>query len=341
MQLAVKGWFNDMLSQELRNLSPAERIILDTGDGAEISFMSDPEDALFVANNLLVSLSGDLYPGLELRIGINLGSVKVVTDINGRPNIIGDGMNSSQNVMGFASPNQILVSRSYYEVVSCLSDEYARLFGKEIKRRDSAGREHHVYEVRNSRLTAPAAPGADAGQPPTVSNQETGTALTAPDTEPELDARVLAILPEGLAKHLGLTAPLVIKKTARKTRDHQELVLMLADSIPIPQERSAFVREMSSALVTSPKPEMPMQAASATANGGRGNGQVGFSRNALAHVEAMLTAHIGPMAKILVSKAAKTAQSPDDLIAALACSIEIEQARSEFFAAAKKTLGAR
>lgn len=51
-QLATKGWFNDLLSQALCNLSPMERIILDTGDGAALSFMNDPEDALFVARSI-------------------------------------------------------------------------------------------------------------------------------------------------------------------------------------------------------------------------------------------------------------------------------------------------
>jgi len=188
-QLAIKGWFNDLLSQTLHNLSPTERIILDTGDGAALSFMSDPEDALFVANSLRVALLEDLYPGLELRIGINLGPVKIVTDINGRPNIIGDGINSAQRVMGFAAPNQILVSRSYYEVVSCLSDEYAQLFGQEIKHRDKHSREHHVYEVRNAELAVPAAPGTHASQPPTSSKPEIEATQKTLDAQLNLDPR--------------------------------------------------------------------------------------------------------------------------------------------------------
>ncbi len=52
--------------------------------------------------------------------------------------------------MGFAEPNQILVARSYYEVVSCLSDAYAKLFHYEGSRTDKHVREHEVYAVGDS-----------------------------------------------------------------------------------------------------------------------------------------------------------------------------------------------
>jgi hypothetical protein len=340
-QLAIKGWFNDLLLQALNNLSPTERIIHDAGDGAAISFMSDPEDALFVANALRMALSEDLYPGLALRIGINLGPVKIVRDINGRPNIIGDGINSAQRVMGFAAPDQILVSRSYFEVVSCLSDEYALLFEKAINHRDKSGREHHVYEVRNAGPTTPAAPGAVASRPPATSKQVDESAQKSPEADSELDAGVLGALSKELSRHLGLIAPLLIKKTAKKARDQQELVRMLADSIPIPHERSAFVRAVSSALNTSPGPEMPVEAPFATRNVDHEGSQTGYSKDALARVEAELTSHIGPMAKILVNKGVKTARSDDELIATLAGFIDNEQARLEFLSSAKIALGSR
>ena len=66
--------------------------------------------------------------GLRLRIGINLGPVRVVKRHQRARNVIGDGINVAQRVMSFAEPNQILVSRSYYEVVSRLAPEYAQLF---------------------------------------------------------------------------------------------------------------------------------------------------------------------------------------------------------------------
>ena len=62
-------------------------------------------------------------------------------------NIIGDGINVAQRVMSFARPGQLLVSRSFYEVVSCLSRDYAKLFHHEGSRTDKHVREHEVYAV--------------------------------------------------------------------------------------------------------------------------------------------------------------------------------------------------
>jgi hypothetical protein len=73
--------------------------------------------------------------------------VKLVKDINGHPNIIGDGINVAQRIMSFARPGQIVVSRSYYDVVSNLASEYAKLFHYEGSRTDKHVREHEIYVV--------------------------------------------------------------------------------------------------------------------------------------------------------------------------------------------------
>ncbi|HEV7392229.1 MAG TPA: adenylate/guanylate cyclase domain-containing protein, partial [Burkholderiales bacterium] len=149
-QIALKDRFNELLSHALRGVAVNDRIILDTGDGAAISFIGDPEDALFVASDLREAIAKEADPiDLELatRMGINLGPVRLVKDINGQPNIIGDGINVAQRVMSFAKPSQVLVSRSYYEVVSRLSEESSKLFTYEGSRTDKHIREHEVYGV--------------------------------------------------------------------------------------------------------------------------------------------------------------------------------------------------
>ena len=80
-------------------------------------------------------------------MGVNLGPVRLVKDLNGQVNIIGDGINVAQRVMSFARPGQLLVSRSFYEVVSCLSRDYASLFRHEGARTDKHVRDHEVYSV--------------------------------------------------------------------------------------------------------------------------------------------------------------------------------------------------
>ena len=148
-QIFFKERLNTLLTEALASVLPNDRIILDTGDGAALSFLGDPEDALFVSLSLREALQKPQPPGpeLKIRLGINLGPVRLVKDINGQPNIIGDGINVAQRVMGFSEPGQVMVSRSFYEVVSCLSEGYAQLFRYEGARTDKHVREHEIYAV--------------------------------------------------------------------------------------------------------------------------------------------------------------------------------------------------
>ena len=154
-QIRLKTSLTNNLSEAIKDIPVNDRIILDTGDGAAISFLGDPEDALFTTLSLreamvregmsatMVEASGED----AVRMGINLGPVKLVKDINGHPNIIGDGINVAQRIMSFARPGQIVVSRSYYDVVSNLASEYAKLFHYEGSRTDKHVREHEIYVV--------------------------------------------------------------------------------------------------------------------------------------------------------------------------------------------------
>jgi len=146
-QLLLKQAFNKLLSSALENVAPRDRVVLDTGDGAGITFLGDPEDALFVAMSLRAAARAEATGAIAIRIGINLGPVRLVKDINAQMNIIGDGINVAQRVMTFAQSGQLLVSRSFYEVVSCLSLDYASLFSYVGARTDKHVREHEVYSV--------------------------------------------------------------------------------------------------------------------------------------------------------------------------------------------------
>jgi class 3 adenylate cyclase len=141
-QLQLKQAFNQVLSKALEEVPTRDRIILDTGDGAAVTFMGDPEDALFAAMTMR-----DSAGPVPVRLGVNLGPVRLVKDLNGQMNIIGDGINVAQRVMSFSRPGQLLVSRSFYEVVSCLSRDYMNLFRHEGSRTDKHVREHEVYSV--------------------------------------------------------------------------------------------------------------------------------------------------------------------------------------------------
>jgi class 3 adenylate cyclase len=147
-QLQAKERFNAQVSQAIAEIPVADRIILDTGDGVAISFLGDPEDALCVALALAPAVAADATA--PARIGINLGPVRLTRDINGQPNIVGDGINVAQRVMSFARPGQILISRGYQEVVARIDEAYAALFSYQGSRTDKHVREHEIFELSAS-----------------------------------------------------------------------------------------------------------------------------------------------------------------------------------------------
>src|SRR6266436_9660580 len=154
-QIRLKERFNAVLMEAITGVATDDRIILDTGDGAAVSFLGEPDDALFAGMSLRDAVVGEQElsggaPRLQIRIGVNLGPVRLVKDINGQPNIIGDGINVAQRVMSFAEPGQILVSRSYYDVMARLSEDYGKLFHYEGAKTDKHVREHEVYAISSS-----------------------------------------------------------------------------------------------------------------------------------------------------------------------------------------------
>ena len=149
-QIEIKNQFNQLVSECLKTHHSGDCIILDTGDGAAIGFLQYPEDALEVAiafRKAVMANNHADYPDLKVRIGIHLGPVNIAKDMNGRSNMVGDGINDAQRVMNFAGVDKIYISRPYFDYVSRLNDEYGGMFLYRGRQRDKHGREHSVYEL--------------------------------------------------------------------------------------------------------------------------------------------------------------------------------------------------
>lgn len=215
LQMKLKTRFNGYLAHAIRDTPEDERVILDTGDGAAICFLGAPEAAMFAALELWHSLLHDereQQSPLRVRIGINLGPVKLVKDINGALNALGDGMNAGQRIMSFAAENQILVSQSFFEVVSRLSDDYRDLFKLKGVETDKHVREHTVYKLLppggdRTQAFAVAAnlemkpiPAPAASQPsPVLENVPRKTPEKAPQSNPRPGSRTIPLLIGGIA----------------------------------------------------------------------------------------------------------------------------------------------
>lgn len=133
---------------------------IDAGDGVALTFLNDVEQALVVALKVAQHTAKvtSQHPRFELRMGIHVGPIKRMRDINAQPNVIGDGINTAQRIMNFAAPGKILVSRAYYEMVSVLSARYRNAFLAAGRKFDKHKREHDVYEFCPAALVGSATP---------------------------------------------------------------------------------------------------------------------------------------------------------------------------------------
>src|SRR5213078_3921600 len=90
-----------------------ELIRLPTGDGMALVFRNSPEEPAQCALEIARALKE--HPEIRLRMGVNSGPVSEVTDVNGRTNIAGAGINIAQRVMDCGDAGHILLSQRVAE----------------------------------------------------------------------------------------------------------------------------------------------------------------------------------------------------------------------------------
>jgi len=153
-QYAAKANLSAVLRRNLAVLHDADYKIKDTGDGALIAFVSNPEHALYMALAIAEDFgraAGEAGIASDsLRTGLHLGSVKESTDMEARPNFVGDGINAAKRIMDFASPGQITASRAFFDAVACLDSAYGGLFKHAGAPDDKHGRSHELYTIAPS-----------------------------------------------------------------------------------------------------------------------------------------------------------------------------------------------
>src|SRR5438067_3560975 len=90
--------------------APDEQLVrLPTGDGMALVFRHSPEEPARCALEIAEALRK--HPELSVRMGIHSGPVSEVTDVSGRTNIAGAGINMAQRVMDCGDAGHILLSQ--------------------------------------------------------------------------------------------------------------------------------------------------------------------------------------------------------------------------------------
>jgi serine/threonine protein kinase len=374
-QVAVKKLFTELITKALRGVPEETRIAIDTGDGAAICFMGDPEEALHSAMLLRDLLSQRYGTVLQARIGLHMGPVRIISDINDRVNVIGDGINAAARVMDFAQPNQVLVSRAYYDVISRITDDTDGLFVYQGQFADKHGRMHEVYAVEH------------VGQGATATTQRggpsTGYSQTVPVPSEPLDEDAVHEIETDLARHIGPLAKVLLKKARAVAVTLDQLREALAPSIQEARAREMFLaghhgpsqppssqsmplsggsRSQASASRSNPsQPSQPSrpgglrseplseprrspsqtQTTTGFTRAAPVSGRLDLSPEELQAAEQALGRYIGPMARIVLKKEAAGAPTVKDFAAALAGHVDQAGEREAFLAALHKALPRR
>lgn len=237
-QVNIKEHFTDMISESLKDISEKDLILLDTGDGMAISYLGDPEDMLFVGIGLrdaFIDTSQQDELNYKVRLGINLGPVKIIEDINGNRNIIGDGINVAQRIMDFAGSNELFVSRSYFDVVSCLDTRYQKIFKYLGRRADKHIRQHAVYQVVNDKSEG-------YTQKEDISNHVNDIVLRSDSSiPPNFDEDALKEIYISLSDYIGPMAKIIVKKHSQKCTSLNELINSVVNEIEHEEEKKQFL----------------------------------------------------------------------------------------------------
>jgi len=126
------------------HMSDDSVVLIPTGDGMCIALLNVSIYDIHVsiakevlrrihANNSRVK---EKWRKFEVRIGINQGDDNIVTDINGRKNVTGAGINNTRRIMDLADGSQILVSSTVYDNLhprKAYYDAFSQEFGYKAK----------------------------------------------------------------------------------------------------------------------------------------------------------------------------------------------------------------
>jgi TolB-like protein/Tfp pilus assembly protein PilF len=100
-------------TSQVAKSSDEQLVRLPTGDGMALVFHANSEEPAQCALEISAALKS--HPEVQVRMGIHSGPVSGVTDVSGRANIAGAGINMAQRVMDCGDAGHILVSRHVAE----------------------------------------------------------------------------------------------------------------------------------------------------------------------------------------------------------------------------------
>jgi serine/threonine-protein kinase len=145
---------------------------------------------------------------------------------------------------------------------------------------------------------------------------------------------VLARIEGALAESIGPLAQVLVRKAAKTAPDLAALCQVLAVAVPEAQQETFRLRLADLAGVRRPPADAPAPAAARSTSAARPTRSL--SPEILAEATERLAVHIGPVAKLLVKRAANEATGTRDFYERLARHIDDPEERQRFTAATEE-----
>ncbi len=139
-QAQLKETLDGALAAAVAPLPAAERIVVETREGAAVVLLDGPGTALDLGDRVRAAA-----PALPLSIGINHGPVKLALNGGHGPALFGDGLAAGASIANFAQPGATLVSRSFRDVLAESAPDRAESLRPAGVFTDAAVRTHEVF----------------------------------------------------------------------------------------------------------------------------------------------------------------------------------------------------
>ncbi len=153
------------------------------------------------------------------------------------------------------------------------------------------------------------------------------------------DSAVLKQVEEQLARTVGPVARVMVRRAAQRTTDIEKLYTLITEALPTPEERNAFLanrpkRASSTSPGTLSATRTTATRTSATrATGTRTTHTIVLTPEAVDEAARALTPYLGPIAKVVVKRAAAVTQNRQEFYQILADELSTEKDRAGFLRA--------
>jgi hypothetical protein len=201
---------------------------------------------------------------------------------------------------------------------------------------DESARPQSVAQMRERLGAAPAGPRAAGGdaEATVLAGAADGHPASAPSAGVFSREQLKAVEAE-LSKHIGPIAPVVLRSAAKKAATFHALIEAVAREIPDVAAREAFTKRQLAADKSSPASGRQAPSAPAASMPTQVPTQVAtemirFDAATIAKAESAMAQYLGPLARVVVKRAAVKARDVSELYLLLADQIEDKEEKKAF-----------